>query len=65
MPGTYDAGSVSRRQSTTTIIDVNVTPEWTDLNGPDDEYVIKVNGFPIKRMNAHAAKRMGIITENR
>jgi hypothetical protein len=58
MPGMYDAGSVSRSETTTVVIDVTVPSEYTDA--VSTEFVIKVNGFPIKRMNRHQAERMGL-----
>lgn len=66
MPGTYDAGSVSRRQARIDVIDVTVTPEHREAWDADgaDEYIIKVNGHVVKRMSRYQARAWGIIMES-
>lgn len=52
------------KESRTVVWDIEVAPidEHDDF---DVEYVIKVNGRPIKRMNGFAARRQGLISNNR
>jgi hypothetical protein len=55
---TSQAGTISRIETRTVVFDVYIDADISDINVPDTEYVIRVNGKIIKRMNAFQATRL-------
>lgn len=61
MAGKSMDGSVEVRELRVKIVDVTV--HAFALDSDDYEVVIRVNGYPLSRMNSHRARRMGIVTD--